>query len=70
MTEMSSTNYNQLVYYFQSDVEDELKQLILRNLKDKEIESLHALCLSRRTVLIAEYLVRAERSKRRNNKGL
>lgn len=64
MTELSTTNLKLIIYYLQSDIDDELKQLVLRSLKDHEVKSLYALCLSKRNVLIAEYLVREERSKR------
>lgn len=63
---LSSNDIDLLITYFQDDVDKDLKHIILRALNDDEIETLYARCLSMQTELIAQYLLREERDKRKS----
>ncbi len=63
---LSSRDLDLLITYFQDDVDQDLKQIILSKLKDDEINTLYARCISMRTELIAQYLLREERDKRKS----
>lgn len=63
---LSSRDIDLLITYFQDDVDQELKHIILKALSDNEINTLYARTISMQTQLIAQYLLREERYKRKS----
>lgn len=64
MEQLSSRDLDLIITYLQDDVDEDLKQIILDHLKDHEVNTLYARCISMGTDLIAMYFLREERTKR------